>query len=139
MTALNQPFAMLEGVSDFKDLKVFQKSHRLMLRCHRTADKLRSSRFVSLKAQIRRAAESIPANIVESRGQESRKEEARFLRIALNSTSELEYHVFSARELLAIGKDDHDELIEMIIEVRKMLYGLLRYLRTKPPKPPPNA
>ncbi|MFN2638089.1 MAG: four helix bundle protein [Gemmatimonadaceae bacterium] len=39
---------------------------------------------------IIRAATSIPANIAEGRRQESEKEFARFLRYALNSSSELE-------------------------------------------------
>jgi four helix bundle protein len=53
-----------------------------------------------------RAAASIPANIAEGRRQESEKEFGRFLRYALNSASELEYHIILARDTKAIPEDD---------------------------------
>ncbi len=78
---------------------------------------------------------SVPTNIVEGRSQQSEREFARFLRIALNSTTELEYHLLTALEIGAIRKSDSLTLTSQLIEVRKMLYGLLRHLasRTKPP------
>jgi len=75
-----------------------------------------------------RAAMSIPANIVEGRRQESEKEFARFLRIALNSGCELEYHLIVARDIEAITEADSDSLLRELIEVRKMIHGLLRKL-----------
>jgi hypothetical protein len=42
--------------------------------------------------------------------------------------SELEYHLLAARDLGAIRASDSLTLISQVIEVRKMLYGLLRYL-----------
>ncbi len=74
---------------------------------------------------------SVPTNIVEGCGQRSAREYSRFLRIALNSTSELEYHLLAARDLAAVSPSDSLTLIAQVIEVRKMLYGLLRYLATR--------
>ena len=78
-----------------------------------------------------RAAMSIPANIVEGRGQKSELEFSRFLRIALNSSSELEYHLIVANDTHAIPKSDFLTLLNDVIEVRKMLYGLLGRLSEK--------
>ena len=75
-----------------------------------------------------RAAMSVPTNIVEGCSQQSTREFSRFLRISLNSTSELEYHLLAARDLEVIRASDSLTLISQAIEVRKMLYGLLRYL-----------
>ena len=75
-----------------------------------------------------RAAMSVPTNIVEGCSQQSTREYSRFLRIALNSTSELEYHLLAARDLEAIPASDSLTAISQVIEVRKMLHGLLRYL-----------
>ena len=75
---------------------------------------------------------SVPTNIVEGCGQESPREFARFLRIALNSTSELEYHLLAARDLGAIRESDSLTLTSQAVEVRKMLYGLRRALATHP-------
>ena len=73
---------------------------------------------------------SIPTNIVEGAGQRSSGEFARFVRFALNSTSELEYHLIVARDYQAISPTDFDSLSSQTIEIRKMLHGLHRALVT---------
>jgi four helix bundle protein len=118
-------------MSDFRDLKVWQKAHALMLKIHGMTDRMRASKFGALKGQMIRAAESIPANIVEGRSQESSKVQKMFLRIALNSATELEYHLIAARDLNAISSLDHSATTSEVIEVRKMLYGLIRYLDSR--------
>ena len=75
-----------------------------------------------------RAAMSIPTNIVEGNGQQSAREFARFVRFSLNSTSELEYHLIAARDVRVITATDFISLASQTVEVRKMLYGLLRHL-----------
>jgi four helix bundle protein len=79
---------------------------------------------------------SIPANIVEGRRQGSEKEFARFLRIALNSGWELEYHLIVARDIGAIPESDADSLLRELVEVRKMLHGLLGKLGDRPTRAP---
>lgn len=115
-------------VTDFKKLKVWQKSHVMLLNVHRMAGRIRGAKYASLRSQVTRAAMSVPTNIVEGSGQQSAREFARFLRIALNSTSELEYHLLAARDLKAATATDVVTLLSQVIEVRKMLYGLLRSL-----------
>jgi four helix bundle protein len=113
-------------VSDYKKLSVWRKAHALALNVHRVAGGLRGPEYASLRSQMKRASMSIPTNIVEGVGQQSRKEFARFLRFALNSSSELEYHVTVASDTEAIEAKDFDSLIAQTIEVRKMLHGLLK-------------
>lgn len=78
---------------------------------------------------------SIPTNIVEGAGQRSSKEFARFLRIALNSASELEYHLILARDYQAITLSDFESLSNQTVEVRKMLHGLLNKVVVSPRTP----
>ena len=115
-------------MTDFKKLKVWQKAHALALDVHRVAGEIRGTKHASLRSQMIRAAMSVPTNIVEGCSQQSTREFSRFLRISLNSTSELEYHLLAARDLEVIRASDSLTLISQVIEVRKMLYGLLRYL-----------
>ena len=75
-----------------------------------------------------RAAMSIPTNLVEGNGQQSALQFARFVRFSLNSTSELEYHLIAARDVRVITATDFNSLSSQTVEVRKMLYGLLRHL-----------
>ena len=115
-------------VSDFKNLKVWRKAHALALNVHRVAVQIRGAEFVSLRGQMIRAGFSIPANIVEGSGQEGAKQYARFVRFSVNSTTELEYHLIAARDLRLMKSTDFKSLSEQTVEVRKMLYGLLRHL-----------
>jgi len=126
-------------VSDFKKLEVWQKAHALALHAYRVATKMRKSQDLPLRSQIIRAAMSIPANIVEGRRQESDKGFARFLRIALNSGCELEYHLILARDIGAMTETDSDSLLTELIEVRQMLHGLLRKLGGRPPSAPAGS
>jgi four helix bundle protein len=121
-------------VSDFKKLQVWQKGHALALHTHRVATGIRRLHDVALRSQLIRAAMSIPANIAEGRRQQSEKEFARFLRIALNSGCELEYHLIVARDMQVIGDEDADSLLRQTIEVRKMIHGLLRKLHESLPQ-----
>ena len=115
-------------MSDFKNLKVWRKAHALALNVHRAALKIKGAQFVSLRGQLTRAAFSIPTNVVEGNGQESPQQFARFVRFSLNSSSELEYHLIAARDVEVMTATDFKSLTAQTIEVRKMLYGLLRHL-----------
>ena len=77
-----------------------------------------------------RAAFSIPANIVEGRTRQSESEFIRYLRISLNSASELEYHLLTARDIGALEPDAHDSLAERVVEVAKMLQGLINRIES---------
>jgi four helix bundle protein len=85
-------------MSDFKKLEVWRKGHALALNVHRVAVGIRGSNYAGLRSQMIRASMSIPTNIVEGNGQRSRAEFGRFISVALNSSSELEYHLIVARD-----------------------------------------
>jgi four helix bundle protein len=122
-------------VSDFKKLSVWRKAHALTLDVHRVATRIRGSDNASLRNQLIRTAMSIPTNIVEGTGQKSGKEFARFIGFALNSASELEYHLMGARDLRLIGASDFESLTSRTIEVRKMLHGLQNRVISSPRTP----
>jgi four helix bundle protein len=115
-------------MSDFRKLDVWRKGHALVLNVQRTTAKMRKGEIAALRGQMMRAAMSIPTNIVEGNGQESRKEFVRFLGFSLNSSTELEYHLILAKDLKAISATDFDSLSAQTVEVRRMLYGLRRTL-----------
>ena len=78
---------------------------------------------------------SIPANIVEGREQKSEAEFCRFLRYALSSTSELEYHLIIARDINVITSADFVGVVTPLKEVRMMLFGLLKRLDLRKENP----
>src|SRR6185436_7119566 len=112
-------------MANFKKLAVWEKAHALSLLSHTVALDIRGAIYMSLKNQIVRAALSIPTNIVEGREQKTDAEFARYLRYALASTSELEYHAIAARDIGVITTQDFVSLSSQAKTVRMMLYGLL--------------
>src|SRR5687767_68947 len=115
---------------DFHGLKVWQKSHALTLDVYReTYHALRKDR--GLASQARRAAASVSANIVEGCGGPSEAELARFLRIALKSAVELEYHLLLAHDLAYLPDRRYAVLRSGTQEVKRMLIGLLKKIDSK--------
>jgi four helix bundle protein len=113
-------------MSDFRKLKVWRKAHALGIAVHGTASGIRGQTNAALRSQMVRAAMSIPTNIVEGCGEESRREFVRFLRYAANSASELHYHLIVARDTRVLRAGDFASLVAQTIEVKKMLNGLLK-------------
>jgi four helix bundle protein len=118
----------------FSKLHVWRKAHALALNVHRTATGIRKPELSSLRNQMVRAAMSIPTNIVEGRGQASERDFCRFLRYAINSCSELEYHTLMARDVRALSANDARSILDQVVEVRRMLFGLVKTvsLRSSP-------
>ena len=113
---------------DFRELKVWEKAHRLTLDVYRVTREFPREELYGLTSQIRRAAASIGANIAEGAGKNSRPEFARFLQIALGSASELEYHILLAHDLGYLTADSHEMLFAQVVETKRMLTGFVRYL-----------
>ena len=79
--------------------------------------------FSGLRSQLARAADSVPATIVEGCGASSAKDFARFLDMAIKSANETEYHLLKARDHRLIAEQDWQRLTAETIEIRKMVYG----------------
>ena len=111
-------------MQDFKKLLVWRRAHELTLASFRAFEKTPRSSFTGLRAQLLRAAASVPANIAEGCGKRTTADLIRFLQIAHGSAQELEYHLILARDLGLIRGEVHDRLANRTLEVRRMLYGL---------------
>jgi len=125
-------------MADFRNLHVWRKAHAMALSAHRVCGKIRNREHSSLKTQLVRAAMSVPANIVEGRAQKSDREFARFLRIALGSATELEYHLILGNDTGAIEHHEFQCLLDEVVDVKKMLTGLLNRLDPQKPDPAPE-
>jgi four helix bundle protein len=111
---------------DFRDLKVWEKAHRLTLAVYKATSTFPQHELFGLTSQLRRAAVSIPANIAEWCGRNGSPELVRFLRIAFGSASELEYHVILSADLFYLNKANSEHFIKQVREVKRMLTSLIR-------------
>jgi len=113
-------------MKDFRDLKVWEKAHRLALACYDATATFPKHEIFGIVTQIRRAGTSIGANIAEGCGRGGNAEFQRFLQMAMGSASELEYHILLSRDLHFLDQDTHDRMQADIVEVKRMLAGLIR-------------
>ena len=116
-------------MQNFRKLQVWEKSHNLTLRIYRLTSKFPREEIYGLTSQMRRACASIPTNIAEGCGRESSADFARFLQIAIGSASETEYLILLAHDLEYLTVDQHAELMDTTIRVKKMLTALVKNVR----------
>ena len=89
-----------------------------------------------LTAQMRRAAVSVPSNIVEGCARESQGEYLRYLEIAFASLRELHYQVDLSRRLGYFRRPGADDYETLLAETEKVLGALVRSLRAPNRTPP---
>lgn len=113
---------------DFKQLKVWQKAHRLVLDIYGHARGFPADERYGLTAQLLRSAISIPSNIAEGCGRTGDIELAHFLGIAAGSASEAEYQLLLARDLGYLAEQQQHDLDAQINEVKRMLNAFIQKL-----------
>jgi four helix bundle protein len=116
-------------MQSFKNLRVWEKSHKLTLDVYASSTTLPREEMYGLTSQMRRAAASIAMNIAEGCCRKGDAEMARFLQIAMGSASELEYQFLLAHDLKYLRSPGYEELMTQVVEVKKMLSSLLRKIK----------
>ena len=114
----------------YKKLVVWQRADDLFIEIHRLTHQHfpRFERF-ELGSQLRRAAYSVPANVVEGSARRSEGDKIKFFNIASSSLSEVTYGIHAALRLGYIDQAKHDELEVTCRMVGAPLHGLIRHER----------
>jgi len=120
---------MNEKLRTHKDLDAWKKSLDLVEMVYEITKGFPQEELYGLTNQLQRAAVSIPSNIAEGAARGSKKEFIQFLHIALGSVSEVETQLVIAKRLGYL--DNVDSIEEQIQTVRKLILGLIRYLRAR--------
>ena len=116
---------------NYKNYKVWSKSHDLVLKIYRCTKKFPPEERYNLTSQINRAAVSIPTNIAEGCGRDTQKDFLRFLHISSGSAFELEYLILLSADLNFLSEEDFKELSKEIEEVKKMLFALINKIKAE--------
>jgi four helix bundle protein len=119
-----------QEIKSHRDLIVWQKAMDLVTTVYRLTEDFPKSELYGLTSQIRRCAASIPANIAEGQGRRLAGEFLQFLGNARGSLLELDTHLEIAVRLGMLSKELHSTVMEQLIEVRKLLNGLMRSIRS---------
>lgn len=110
----------------YRSLVAWQRAHALVLLVLRTADARYHPRSRALFDQLKRAAISIEANIVEGYALSTKLNFRRHLRIALGSAAETECLVRIGAEMQYLPKEESDRMLDLLGGVLRTLFGLVR-------------
>lgn len=113
-------------------LVAYQRADDLFVDVHRlTHERFPTSEQYELGSQMRRAAFSIPANIVEGLARDHAGDKLRFLNIAVSSLRELGYGLHTAARLGYIDAATFEQYEKKLSYISVPLYGLIRRERGK--------
>jgi four helix bundle protein len=110
----------------FEKLEVWRRSLDFADTLFDLAESLPQSLQFSLGEQLRRAALSVPTNIAEGTGRESKKEQAHFYRIAKASVYEVVSLLAMIGKRGSLDRDSYRRHYQEADEIAAMLGGLVR-------------
>jgi four helix bundle protein len=109
---------------DYTKIEAWKLADDLTVAIYEKTRALPREERYGLTGQLRRAASSVPANIVEGSARESKKDYLHFLHIARGSLSEAQYFVHLAKRLGYLAEPDAAELHMQTKHVFACLHGL---------------
>ena len=110
----------------YKDLKVWQKSDELAFEIYKITKNFPKDELYGLTSQLRRAALSVPTNIVEGYARKGDKELGRFVSIAIGSMAETEYLLDFSKRLGYIDDHAYKKIEALRSEVGKLLWNFYK-------------
>jgi four helix bundle protein len=130
----------------YHELIVWQRAVEMVPAIYQLTEHFPASERFGLTSQVQRAAVSVAANIAEGQAREAPKPFANHLGIARGSLAELDTLLIVATRLGYLKECHLAKVTPQLIEVRKMLQGLIRKLnadgtpvsRRPTPVSPPN-
>lgn len=113
-------------MQDFKKLKVWQDSIDFSTKVYSSTSKFPREEMYGLTNQIRRAANSISANLAEGCGRNTNKDFIRFLYMSIGSASEVESHLRLAKSLQYINQEEFMLLDNEVDKIRRKIINLIK-------------
>lgn len=106
---------------NYKDLKIWELAMGVVLDVYVICKDIPNDEKFGITSQIKRSAVSIPSNIAEGAGRNTKKEFSRFLDISNGSNYELETQLLLINKLFEL---DIEELLKKLQSIQKMTYAL---------------
>ena len=119
-------------VKTFRDIVAWQLSMKLARFVYLKSKEFPDSERFGMTSQIRRSVISIPSNIAEGYGRQTRPDFLRFLRTARGSLFEVKTQVELSNDLGLWSSDP--ELDELLNETDRVLQGFIRGLEDSQPR-----
>jgi four helix bundle protein len=130
--ALEIPEVRMRGVTrggelrDFRYLDVWHKAHAFTLKVYTMTETFPKAETFGLAATLRRGAAHLTMKIAEGSGQDAQADFIRCMQQARTMGVEVEYQMLLSRDLQFIETESYQVLQDQLIEVRRMLSGLMK-------------
>jgi four helix bundle protein len=118
-------------VNDFSDLKVWQSGKDLLIKIYNLTKTFPKQENYGLTDQLRRATNSICANIAEGFDRYHPKDKMKFYYNARASASEVKSHIMISKELNYVSAEMCGMLIIELSLIGKMLNGMIKSLNDR--------
>ncbi len=112
----------------YKDLVAWQKAIAFVTAIYRVTARFPANELYGLTSQLRRAAVSVPSNIAEGQGRNTKGEFRQFLGQARGSLLEIETQLLIAENLGYLEKLEAERLLAGCGEVFRIVNGLMQSL-----------
>lgn len=116
---------------DYTKILAWQKADDFTVAIYGETRGFPKDELYALTGQLRRAAYSVPANIVEGATRESKKDYLHFLYIARGSLTEARYFLHLAGRLEYLTPERQKLLTEQADETLRILAGLIRVVESE--------
>jgi four helix bundle protein len=113
----------------YRKLIVWQKPHNFTLGIYQVTLNLPKAEMFGLTSQLRRAAVSVAANIVEGQAQNTKSQYLQFLNHSSGSLSEVEYYPELVRDLGYISPNLYEKLENQRREIGFLFSQLINSLK----------
>lgn len=113
---------MADKSQSFRDVVAWQRAHAFVLALYKATESFPKHELFALTSQLRRAAASVPANIVEGFRKRTKPDKLRFYNIAQGSADECLYQLILAHDLKYA---DTTALQSQLEEVSRLLQGYI--------------
>lgn len=118
-------------IKSFQDLNIWKEAHQLTLEIYKLTNKFPNGEIYGLISQMRRAAVSVPANIVEGMGRNTTKELLSFSYNARGSLSEVIYYLILSKDLGYLKEENFDRLYQRYNGLAKGINIFISKLKEK--------
>ena len=116
----------------FNHLKIWQRSHALSITIRKLTQRRSFRGYADVRGQINRSSSSVPWNISEGCGADSKADFAKFLDVSIKSLNEVESQLTTCADLDLIPREICTRLTAETIEIRKMTHAYrVKVLRTR--------
>jgi four helix bundle protein len=113
-------------IKNFKDLKVWQEAHQLVILVYRVTKNFPREELYSLIDQMRRSAVSVTSNIAEGFSRHSFKEKLQFYSMAHGSLTELENQIEIAKDVGYFKEDEFLIFTQRLMNVHMLLNAFIK-------------